>query len=266
MRVAGWFTGVVLFSLASSTSGARAGAFPQREGEGQIIATSVFTDTTRTFDASGKLIPIDQYKKYELGVYIEYGAADWITLILKPTLSRVYKEGPPQGLYSGLGSVEAGARVKIAQYESIVFSAQALVHVPGSRDQDNPALAGNTGYEFDARLLAGIPFELAGMPGFADAQIAYRSRGGDPPNEIRLDLTLGARPVPRLLLMLQSFNIVAPQAGAPGFPAMRQHKLQASGVWDVSGGWSIQAGLFTTVASRNARREHGFLSGVWRRF
>lgn len=238
----------------------------QRAGEGQIIVTSTFTDTTRTFDAAGKLIPVDQYRKHELGVYIEYGAADWITLILKPTLTRVLKEGPPRGDYFGPGSLEAGARARLAEVNSIVFSAQALAHFPGSRDRGNPALAGDTGLEFDARLLAGAPFEVQGMHGFADAQLGWRARGGGPPDEIRVDLTAGLRPVPRLLLMLQSFNIVAPSAGAPGFPAMRQHKLQLSGVWDFEGGWALQAGLFTTIAARAARREHGFLTGVWRRF
>ena len=156
--------------------------------------------------------------------------------------------------------------MKIARYEDVVFSAQAVAHVAGSHNRDNPALIGNTGNEFDFRVLAGMPFAIADFPGFVDVQLGYRFRRDGPPNELRLDMTLGVRPFERLLLMLQSFNIVAPAAGAAGYPAMRQHKLQASAVLDFGKAYSVQAGAFTTVAARNARHEYGLISGVWYRF
>lgn len=254
------------FVLALPGLGARAGAFLQKDGEGIVISTSRFTGSSNAFDAKGRIVPVDLYSKYELSTYIEYGAADWITLILQPTLGRNLKEGPPFGVYYGPGSVEAGARVKIGEYETAVFSTQATIHIPGSRNVANPALIGNTGYEFDARLLAAMPFEIAGFTGFADAQLGYRMRGGGPPNEFRADFTLGFRPAAKLLLLAQSFNILAPANGSPGFPHMRQHKLQASAVWNFRANYSLQSGVFTTVSGRNARPESGYFSAVWYKF
>ncbi len=265
MRVSRRFSCLCLLAFAGSPD-ARAGAFMQGEGEGQLISTSRFTSSLQAFDARGKLVPVDEYRKYELGYYIEYGAADWITLILQPTLSRIHKEGPPTGVFNGIGSVEAGARVLLTRRDDVVFSAQAIARVPGSRDRTNPALVGETDLQFDGRLLAGTSFEFAGKPFFADAQLGYRTRGGGPPNEIRVDLTLGARPFAPLSLMLQSFNIVAPGRGGAGFRSGRQHKLQASAAWDFSKAWTIQSGVFTTVASRNFRSERGLVTAVWYRF
>mgnify|MGYP003343020360 CR=1 FL=1 len=265
-----WFLRLVFVLLISCAPRfgdfARAGAFMQPVGGWQIIQTLRFTGSATGFGADGRITPLPLYQKYELQTYLEYGLTDWLTLIAQPTLSRIFADGNPWGLALGITSVEAGARAKIAQFNDIVFSAQATAKIPTARDRTNPALFGNTGEEFDFRLLAGKPFELAGFTGFVDAQSGSRLRRDGPPDEIRLDLTIGFRPLPRLTFLAQSFNIIAPSAGQPGFPAMRQHKIQGSLVWDLSQSVSLQSGLFTTIASRKARREQGFVSGFWYRF
>jgi protein XagA len=61
-----------------------AGAWLLAPGEGQAILYSSFSDTTRAFDTQGRLIPVQQYRKFELGTYIEYGLTDWLTLAVSP--------------------------------------------------------------------------------------------------------------------------------------------------------------------------------------
>lgn len=238
----------------------------QDDGGFQLIQTLRFTSSATAFGPNGKIAPMPLYQKYELQTYLEYGATDWLTLIAQPTVSRIAVIDNPSGFAAGLTSIEAGARMKLKQVEGIIFSAQATLKIPTARDRSNPALAGNTGEELDVRLLAGRSFELAGMNGFVDAQAGYRFRRDGPPGEMRADLTIGFRPLPRLMLLAQSFNIIAASSGQPGFPSFRQHKVQGSLVWEYSQGVSLQSGLFTTIASRNARREHGFISAIWYRF
>ncbi len=50
--------------------GARAGAWLEPPGQGQAIVTTDFSDSTRYFDAGGKLVPIAAYQKFSLGTYI----------------------------------------------------------------------------------------------------------------------------------------------------------------------------------------------------
>jgi hypothetical protein len=245
---------------------ARAGAFLQTAGGGEIIQSLRFTGSATGFDRSGRITPLPLYQKYELQTYLEFGATDWLTLIAQPTISSIFADGAQWGSVRGLTSIEAGARALIKQVDDIVFSAQATAKIPTLRDRTNPALAGNTGEEFDLRLLAGKPIEIAGFSGFIDAQAGWRFRRDGPPDEARVDLTLGFRPFSTILLLAQSFNIIAPASGQPGFPAFRQHKAQASLVWTISPGVSLQSGIFGTIAARNMRREHGVLSGVWYKF
>lgn len=254
------------FLAQSASDCAHAGAFLQPDGDWQVITTSRFSGSSYAFDAKGKLLSLPIYSKYELSGLIEYGATDWLTLVAQPNVARIYSEGPPLASYFGFNAMEAGARVRIANFDTVIFSAQATAKIATVRNRANPALTGNTGNEYDFRLLAGMPFEIAGFHGFVNSETAYRFRSEGPPNEIRIDLTAGFRPFARWLLLAQSFNTWAPTKGGPGFPAMRQHKLQASAVWDFSKDYSIQSGVFTTLTARNARREHGLVTGVWYRF
>jgi len=49
------------------------GAWLLAPGDGQAIVYSAFSDSARAFDAHGNLIPVRQYKKFELGTYIDKG-------------------------------------------------------------------------------------------------------------------------------------------------------------------------------------------------
>ncbi len=104
-------------------------------------------------------------------------------------------------------------------------------------------------------------------PVFAEAQVGYRWRGGRNPDEIILDATLGVRPLPRLMLLLQGFNAVALQPDRRfGGGRMRRHKLQPSLVWSSGEGWSLQVGAFATLAGRETPQERGLVAALWWRF
>ena len=75
------------------------------------------------------------------------------------------------------------------------------------------------------------------------------------------------RTLPRLLLLLQSFNTVAVQGDRRfGGGRMRRHKLQPSLVWELSESWSVQFGAFATLAGRETLQESGLVAALWWRF
>jgi hypothetical protein len=174
--------------------------------------------------------------------------------------------GPPDAGYTGLGTTEAGAQVRLAKFGSTVFAAQAMLRVPGAPDSSNLALVGNTRVEQEIRGLAGHGFEIAGWSAFVDLQAGYRWRHGGPPSEWRGDFTIGARPARDWLLLLQSFNTISASSSSPVFPKTSSSKLQASAVYDVTKAVSLQFGGFETVAGKNALRERGVIAALWYRF
>lgn len=188
-------------------------------GAGQIIAGTAFSGSSRAFDARGNLIPVPSYQKFELGAYIEYGLTDWLTLVAAPSYDRV-REAAPAPIYPGLsytgpGESEIGARFGLYRSEAAVVSLEAGLRTPGASFYNAPFQLRRAG-ALDLRLLAGQNLEIAGMPGFAEAQAGYRFYDHRQPGEWCMDLTLGVRPAPRWLVMLQSFSSVSNGGGGGG--------------------------------------------------
>lgn len=117
----------------------------------------------------------------------------------------------------------------------------------------------------DLRLQFGQGFSLGTWPAFVDFAPGVRIRAEPFPNEARIDFAFGLRPIPRLLILAQSFASVAPPGGLL-IQRTAYAKLQGSLVYDLSRRWSVQLGAFRTIAGRNAVREMGPLVAVWVRF
>ncbi|MDR3407416.1 MAG: hypothetical protein P4L68_02830 [Methylovirgula sp.] len=243
----------------------QASAWLAPPGEGQIITASVFSDSTRYFDASGKLIPIPAYEKFSLGSYIEYGLSDEFTLVARPFFDHDTQATSPTPMHLTTGGTDIGLRAGLANFGDTVISVQAVAHVPFVSRQPLVNFDSDSIVSGDFRLLVGHSFSLAGMDSFIDLQGGYRLVGDDMPDEWHADVTLGTRPRRNILLLLQSFATIAPQATSDS-PAYNWVKLQESFVYDMSARWSVQGGFFETVAGMNAGRELGPVAAVWYRF
>lgn len=252
----------LLLPLGAST--AHAAAWTQPAGEGQAIVTGVYSHSDKGFDANGQEVDIDDYTKAEAFLLLEYGITDDLTVMATPSFSHVEVENGDDS--TGLGYTELGARYRLAQSDGGVLSLQASLRLPGKTRRDNNAQIGATDSEIDVRALAGTGFTLGGADGFVDLQAGYRFRTGGPPNEYRLDATVGIRPDEKVLLLGQSFNVVSDGSGSGVFGKHRYSNLYVSGVYDIDRKWSVQVGALGTLSGRNALRERGLLAAVWRRF
>ena len=241
-----------------------AGAWLLPQGDGQAIVYSDFSDSTRAFDAQGHLIPVRQYRKFELGTYIEYGLTDWLTLVVAPAYDRV-RNPPPGQSYNGLGESEAAARVRLFQNENSVISFQAGLRSPGAAFADSLGpFEVRRAASLELRGLAGRSIDILGMESFVEAEAAYRLYAGNQPGEWLFDLTMGVRPLPSLLMMLQSFTSIT--NGTSNFGHVSWTKLQPSLVYNIAPQWSVQIGGFITIEGVNAGRELGPMVGIWYRF
>jgi hypothetical protein len=252
--------------FAASSSAALAGAWTFDEGHGQVGVTATISSATEVFDGSRSLVSAPRYNKFEVQALFEYGVTDWFTAIVSPGLQHVDIAAPADASRTGLGYTELGGRARVMQGSNWVFSVQSTVRVPGTFDQGNPAAIGYTGFDYDVRALFGMTFTIGDWPAFLDAQLGQRYRFGGPPSELRADLTLGVRPLPRWLVLAQVFNVVAEYAAPPIFPSYDYSKLQLSVVHDLTPQWALQAEGFTTFSGRNALQENGLLAAAWYRF
>jgi len=251
--------GVLCFQF----EGARAGAWLMPPGDGQIIAYTDYSNSTKAFDTHGDLVTVPAYQKLEFGTYLEYGLLDWLTVVAAPSYDRVRSPTPGQS-YNGLGESEIAARVGLYRSDAAVLSFQAGLRTPGaSFDQLGP-LEVRQAASIDLRGLAGRNCVVAGIEGFVEMEAGYRIYTENQPGEWRIDLSSGLRPLPKLLMMLQSFSSISNGPGPYGH--LSWTKLQPSVVYNIAPQWSLQIGGFMTVAGINAGRELGPTAGVWYRF
>lgn len=254
------------FGVGLSSVAAFAGAWTLEQGHGLMAVGATPSTADDAYDGSRRLQPTPRYNKVELQALIEYGVTDWVTAIMSPGLQHIDIASPISARRTGLGYTELGGRVRFLTGENWVLSGQATTRIPGTFDTTNPAAIGYNGFEHDFRLLYGMSFALNGWPAFVDLQVAQRLRSGDPPNELRADVSLGVRPLPQWLVLAQVFNVVSEGNSPPIFPSYDYSKLQLSVVYDVTPRWSVQMGGFTAFSGRNALQENGLTVGAWYKF
>ncbi len=251
-----------------------AGAWTLEPGTSQVIVTLESKLATEEFDGSGDRVPRSRYAKTELSAYAEYGLAEGLTVLFSPRLEDVNDSSKWGGARTGLGYTEIGARARFVRFEAekpgvwqgSVVSMQGSVRIPGSVDDNDPLLVGNNVFEIDARLLFGTSLMLGPWSSFVNAEAGYRWRDGDPPSELRGDLTFGVRPRADWLALAQVFQVTTLGDGSGGFRSGAYTRVQLSVVHDIDARWSVQVGANSVVAGRRALAENGVMLAVWRRF
>lgn len=245
---------------------AQAGAWTWPQDTAQVIATVTGSSSTNAFDNNANLISVPRYNKLDADVLLEYGLTNQLTLMLQSGLQHVDIAAPTDASRTGLDYTDVGARFQFWQADGWVLSAQALLELPGTTDQANPAATGYTDTEVDLRILLGKTFMLGTMPSFVDVEFAQRERGDGAPNEFRADGTFGVQILPAWLILAQSFNVVSEGSGSPVFNSYDYEKFQLSAVYSLTPTWALQGGGYTTYAGRNSIEENGLIFGVWHKF
>jgi protein XagA len=257
---------VIAAGLMAYPTSAFAGAWTLDAGQGTAIVTGSPSQSDKAFDGSGNLQSIPRYSKDEAEALIEYGATNWFTVMLAPSLQHIDIAAPVDAQRSGLGYTDIGGRMRLLQGDSWVLSAQTTFRMPGTFDKSNVAAIGYTDPEVDVRGLFGYSFTAGSWPGFVDVEVAQRFRIGGPPDEFRADITLGVRPAERWLLLMQSFNVISEGAGDWGYASYAYYKLELSAVYALTPALSLQVGAYTTYWGRNALQENGVVLGAWYKF
>lgn len=250
---------------------AEAAAWNEDAGHGVAILDFTFSGGSKYFDGAGKLSRASAYSKREAIGYVEYGITDWLMAIVKPSVSMIAAatspdSGSPKHHYDGLGTSEAALQLHLLTFGPAVLAVQGGFRLPGSMSHDNAALIGNTSRDTDLRGLAGVGFSLGRLPAFLDVESGYRFRSGGAAAEVHADATLGVRVLPRVTVLMQSFNVLCEGQGSPWFPKASYSKLGASGIYDLTDRWSLEVGAFQTIVGIGALRERGFTTAVWYRF
>jgi protein XagA len=256
-----------LLALVSLATDGLAGAWVQPEGRTQIIFSSSISEARQRFSRGSPDLRTERFSKQETIVSAERGLGKNTALLVRLQLQHI-------GLVSFLdqkhaihGAVAFGLKTNLWAQDGWILSAQATAHVGTERRFPRQTGPMSAPAEGEIRVNLGHGFLVLNRSAFVDVQTAYRWRGGGMGDEVKVDATIGVRPLPHVLVLLQAFNTIAitknNQADSKRF---RQHKVQASLVYDFGERWSVQFGIFSAVAGQNAVKERGGLAAVWWKF
>jgi hypothetical protein len=240
-----------------------AGAWTQPQGEGLLIET--------LYGWTGNGAPWGGNKgvsqsRYDAQTYVEYGLSDDWTIYGQMAIERYQLGEPTPNRYTGPDYSEIGLQRKLWSTGQWVFSSEATLFLPGAHNPHAPAQEGNTGGAAEGRLLAGANFSLGSIPGFVDAEVGYRLRTAGPPDEWHGDLTVGLKPWPGWMVMLQNYTTISTASSNRNFPAWRSSVTEASLVVPLVDRWSLQIGAFESVLAVKTNTERGGVISIWRRF
>lgn len=240
---------LILFLLSPNISINQAQSWTQPAGRGQIIGT-VTLKTLSGGSAEGR-----SGRRFgniaEFSPFVQYGATDWLTVIVQPRLQLGWGGSERQG---GYGETDMGARMRLWSDTNSVFSLQAVARLPASLPR-----FGDTGFGADVRGVYGTNLQLFNLPAFFVAEAGYR-RWSDRPDQWVSDVTLGVKPADDWMVLAQSFNRFSLSFSSS------QTKLQLSVVHRITERLSLQLGGYATAYARNSDRESGIIAALWYNF
>lgn len=275
MRAGAFAVGVacVCAALLGSTPAA-AGPWTLPKGALQAFVSFEGRRAPARFDAVGQPTSGRRYSG-TASVAVERGFTDWLTLGLKSESRGVQLE--TDGVNGGqFGEAERAVwgRVRLMERDGYVGAAQLGYSMPGLEEGVTSQMATrfdsldihDGAAEIDGRLLFGKGWSSGPAVGWLAAEAGYRLRNHKARDQLRLDLTAGARPraAPRFLAMGQVFATKSVGAGDRGDYDLL--KLSASVGFEVTEEVTVVFGGVREVAGRNVERGESVTLSLWLRY
>ena len=251
---------------------ALAGAWTLPQDRWEVNLSGFIYRTDEFFDASGERRSQQEFRKYELHPFVEYGYSDELTLGFKTFLHRVEQDGASISGNYGIADTELFARYQFYKNDSAVLSVQPLLKLPSYYHEDTLPKGGSEEGDGEMRLLGGYSFPLWGQYHYINAEAAYRYRAGSLRDQWRADISLGMRITDTILIIPTLYATFS--TDLPSNPTFRQDgqqdydliKLELNSMIDVTDQLYLSGGLFTHLDGRNSGGGEGLRLGVGYRF
>ncbi len=267
-RLIGTF-GILLSIGVGAHSSAHAGAWPMPENRLLVIAPFTATKADEAYNARGKAQPHNAYRKKELAPYLEYGLTKSLTLV--SSLAFTSDETNYFGtkfIQRSISRIETGGRLDLGEWRDARYALQALAIFHGSTTGDDPFSSRRGDVDGELGLCTGQNFTFWGLKGFSDTYSAYRFHPAGRPGEIKLDVTIGFRPLAQTMLLVknESFASIGRTGNDSGIQRVAATKLGLSVVQEIEPPVSLELGYMQTVAGQNIVRERALTLALWYRF
>ncbi len=244
---------------------AGAGAWPQPVGHLQLIVPFSVTRASETYDAHGKAVRRNAYRKNELTPYFEYGLFKDLTLLGQ--LSFVHERTSWLGSTisdRGLSDIQLGARYALGTWQDTSISLQPSLIWHGAMNQSDPSASQRGDVDGEFAVTLGRHFKWLGFDGFSDNLIGIRVKPGNRPSEFRANLTIGVNFNARTMLLLKSESTSTFSKGSGASANQSQsNKLGLSLIRRLDKTVSLEVGAAASLSGRNTIKERSLRAALW---
>ena len=259
----------ILFLYFASPS-AFAGAWTLEPKTRQVISTFIIDRADSVFGPDIETGESPNFNKFESGLFIEQGVTKRITLIGQTAFQTVsFNNGVEQVNFNGFSNSSIGLRYGLFRTDKEAISIETHGIISGGGEDVPDGDLGRGGAAIELRGLYGRNIKWGKLTGFAELQVAGRSRLNSDPVEWRVDATTGLHVSKKLLVLAQGFymqnSATLRDPEDPVF-ATRSLKGQLSAVYWLKPKYGIQIGGFTSLLGRNVVDEEALLIGFWQKF
>lgn len=232
---------------------AAAGAWTRPAGE-IFVATSLRGYSTMLSERD------TPFHRVSTDIHVAYGAREGLTVGGEAEIAqRSDLRVETRALIFLRGRVWTGATGAVA-------SVEAAAGAPLTRRLTPLDLTPDQTKEASATARFGLPLDIGLGPGWADAALTLRHRAGPPADELKLDLTLGARPFERWLAMAQVFVTLGMRNNGFTGPNHDVAKLSLTLGRDLDERRTALIGVAADVWGRRVTRGIEVKATLWTRF
>lgn len=184
---------IILMTAGYSVSG-YAGAWTAKQYSffDKLAFNYYYSD--RSYDSKGspgKNGDNGKFEDYNVSNYFEFGLTDYLTAINSLSYKYLLKDtDQARSKGYGIGDIDLGLRCNFMDNVLGVFSAQAIVKIPGFYDKNSYLPLGNGQFDIEPRLLYGRSLYPV-IPGYINLEAGCRWRAVDPSDEIRYLVEFG---------------------------------------------------------------------------
>lgn len=236
---------------------------------------SFFTINTLTFTStvSGSFATVaTPYHKTELINLLEYGLTPTITLGTKMISQQLSLDGRAASHNTGIANEELYLRYHFLNFYGAVVSLQPLISLPSAYSVSSKPLLSLDEPALEMRLLAGYSTNIAGYPGFINAETALRGYTESTYQEAHADFAIGVDVTSSWRIIAENFNTIplGKQENLllnQGYPVIPEsHKFQLSALYGFANETFIQTGFQYQLPEGTALATQGIFVGLWKRF
>lgn len=186
---------LLILMVTIGSSKCFAGAWTQAKGAVYNKMAVDYYDSEKFYvDDSDRMKYPDHgdFEEYNGNYYGEYGVTDQLTVLGSLYYKYLHKEDDLVDMTtSGVGDVDAAAKHNLMNNNFGVFSVQGLVKIPEFYDKNDAPPLGNGQWDYELRLLYGHSLWPL-IPGYCNAEAAYRWRTDKPSDEFRFLAEIGS--------------------------------------------------------------------------